>query len=57
MEYGKWPIIHKRFMKSAKAGMWQTIFNIFAVDSDNEWLMIDSIISERDSPGNRKYII
>ncbi|WP_202149819.1 transposase [Candidatus Sarmatiella mevalonica] len=44
-EYGKWPTVHKRFMRWAKAGIWQMIFNTLAVDSDNEWLMIDSTIS------------
>jgi len=43
-EYGKWATVHKRFMRWAKAGVWQMIFNTFSTDPDNEWLMIDSTI-------------
>ena len=43
-EYGNWATVHKRFMRWAKAGVWQMIFNTVAVDSDNEWIMIDSTI-------------
>ena len=55
-EYGKWSTIHKRFMRWAKAGIWQMIFNTLAVDSDNEWIMIDSTIirAHQHSAGARK---
>lgn len=43
-EYGKWATVHKRFVRWAKAGVWQMIFNTFSTDPDNEWLMIDSTI-------------
>ena len=43
-EYGKWSNVHKRFMRWAKKGTWQMIFNTLAVDADTEWLMIDSTI-------------
>ncbi|WP_156802946.1 IS5 family transposase [Desulfovibrio sp. 6_1_46AFAA] len=43
-EYGKWSNVHKRFMRWAKNGVWQMIFNTLAVDADTEWLMIDSTI-------------
>ena len=43
-EYGKWSTIHKRFMRWAKAGIWQMIFNSLAIDQDNEWIMLDSTI-------------
>ncbi|CAL7961620.1 hypothetical protein MIDIC_310010 [Alphaproteobacteria bacterium] len=40
MEYGKWATVHKRFMRWAKAGIWQMVFNTLAVDED-KWIMID----------------
>lgn len=44
IEYGKWSTVHKRFMRWAKKGVWQMIFNTFAANADTEWLMIDSSI-------------
>ena len=41
-ELGK--TVHKRFIRCAKSGVWQMIFNTLAVDIDNEWIMIDSTI-------------
>lgn len=43
-EYGNWATAHKRFTRWAKNGVWQMIFNTFAVNADTEWLMIDSSI-------------
>ena len=43
-EYGKWSTVHKRFIRWARKGVWQMIFNTLAVDADTEWLMIDSAI-------------
>ena len=43
-EYGKWSTMHKRFIRWARKGVWQMIFNTLAVDADTEWLMIDSTI-------------
>jgi transposase len=34
-EYGNWATVYKRFMRWAKAGVWQMIFNTLAVDTDN----------------------
>jgi transposase len=34
--YGKWSNVHKRFMRWAKNGVWQMIFNTLAVDADVE---------------------
>lgn len=42
--YGRWNSIFQRFRRWSKKGIWQVIFNTLAVNSDNEWLMIDSTI-------------
>lgn len=51
-----WQIVHKRFMRWSKAGIWQMIFNTVAVEADNEWIMIDSTIirGHQHSAGARK---
>jgi len=43
-EYGKWYSVHQRFIRWARKGIWQMIFNTLAVNADTEWLMIDSTI-------------
>ena len=43
-EYGNWATVHKRFIRWARSGIWQMIFNTLAQNADNEWLMIDSTI-------------
>jgi transposase len=55
-EYGSWSNVHKRFMRWAKAGVWQMIFNSLAVTADTEWVMIDSTIirAHQHSAGARK---
>ena len=57
-EYGKWSTVHKRFMRWAKAGVWQMIFNTLSVDEDTEWLMLDStmIRAHQHAAGARKNI-
>jgi transposase len=57
-EYGNWATVHKRFMRWAKAKVWQMIFNTLVGDADNEWIMIDSTIiraHHRDAGALKKY--
>lgn len=55
-QYGKWSTVHKRFIRWAKAGVWQMIFNTLSVDEDNEWLMLDSTMvrAHQHAAGARK---
>ena len=42
--YGDWNNVHKRFARWAKSGVWEKVFAYLTVDSDNEYLSIDSTI-------------
>ncbi|MEB3205911.1 MAG: IS5 family transposase [Vampirovibrionales bacterium] len=55
--FGKWASVHKRFIRCAKAGIWQMIFNTLAVSADTEWLMIDSTIvrAHQHAAGAKKH--
>ena len=55
-EYGNWFTAHKRFMRWARSGVWQKIFNTLAANEDNEWLFLDSTIirAHQHSAGARK---
>ena len=57
-EYGKWPNVPKRFMRWAKAGVWQMIFTTLAADADTQWIMIDTtmIRAHQHAAGARKKI-
>jgi transposase len=40
--YGKWKTAHKRFMRWAKAGVWERVFDDLIDDPDNDYVSIDS---------------
>jgi transposase len=42
--YGPWKAVHTRFTRWAKRGVWATLFQHLAEDTDPEYAMIDSTI-------------
>lgn len=42
--YGKYKSVHTRFMRWARAGVWERIFADLVADKKNQYLMIDSTI-------------
>ncbi len=42
--YGPWKAVHTRFTRWAKSGVWATLFQHLAEDTDTEYAMIDSTI-------------
>jgi transposase len=42
--FGNWKNTHRRFIRWAKSGVWERIFQHPAADADNEYAMIDSTI-------------
>jgi transposase len=42
--YGKYKSVHTRFMRWARAGVWERIFADLVRDKKNQYLMIDSTI-------------
>jgi transposase len=42
--FGDFRVIHTRFSRWAKSGIWARIFAVLAADADNEYAMIDSTI-------------
>ena len=42
--YGKYKSVHTRFMRWARAGVWESIFADLVADKKNQYLMIDSTI-------------
>ena len=42
--FGDFRVIHTRFSRWAKKGIWEEIFKVLSADSDNEYVMIDRTI-------------
>jgi transposase len=42
--FGDFRVVHTRFSRWAKRGVWQWVFEQLATDADNEYAMIDSTI-------------
>ena len=40
--YGKWGIVHQRFIRWQRKYIWKKLFDIFKGNKKFEWLMIDS---------------
>src|SRR5271170_1474536 len=53
---GDWRIVHQRFGRWAKSGIFERIFKLLASDHDNEYMMIDATIvrAHQHSAGARK---
>lgn len=42
--FGDYRVVHTRFSRWARSGVWQKVFEVLACDADNEYEMIDSTI-------------
>jgi len=42
--FGDFRVVHTRFSRWAKSGVWQRVFEVLADEADNEYAMIDSTI-------------
>ena len=54
--FGDWKIVHQRFSRWAKSGVFERIFKLLAGDQDNEYMIIDATIvrAHQHSAGARK---
>ena len=54
--FGDWKIVHQRFSRWAKRGVFERSFKQLASDHDNEYMMIDATIvrAHQHSAGARK---
>lgn len=54
--FGNWSVVHTRFSRWAKQGVWEQVFKHLAEDADNEYAMIDSTIvrAHQHSAGAQK---
>lgn len=54
--FGDWKIVHQRFGRWARSGVFELLFNMLASDHDNEYMSIDATIvrAHQHSAGARK---
>jgi transposase len=54
--FGDFRVVHTRFSRWAKSGVWEKLFKRLAEDADNEYALIDSTIvrAHQHSAGARK---
>jgi transposase len=54
--FGDFRVVHTRFTRWARRGVWRQLFEHLAADADNEYAMIDSTIvrAHQHSAGARK---
>ncbi|BAQ64475.1 heat shock protein 60 family co-chaperone GroES [Geminocystis sp. NIES-3709] len=43
-QFGDFRVVHTRFSRWNKKGVWERVFRVLAGDADNEYAMIDSTI-------------
>jgi len=54
--FGAWKVVHTRFGRWSRSGVWERVFLHLAADADNEYAMIDSTVvrAHRHSAGAQK---
>jgi transposase len=54
--FGDFRVVHTRFSRWAKSGVWERVFKELAADADNEYAMIDATIvrAHQHSAGAQK---
>ena len=54
--FGDFRVVHTRFSRWSKKGIWEQIFQLLAADADNEYVMIDSTVvrAHQHSAGAKK---
>ena len=56
--FGDFRVVHTRFTRWSKRGVWEKVFKTLAEDADNEYAMIDSTIARahQHSAGAKKTV-
>ena len=54
--FGDFRVVHTRFSRWSKKGIWEQIFQVLSADADNEYVMIDATIvrAHQHSAGAKK---